>query len=55
MKPVHVGLGITGEQWNTFMTIISTAAAERHFGETERKEFLALFAQQFRPDVVEKP
>jgi hemoglobin len=55
MKPVHVGLGVSGEQWNTFMTIIGTAAAERHFGEAERKEFLALFAQQFRPDVVEKP
>jgi hemoglobin len=55
MKPVHVGLGITGEQWNTFMSIISSAAAERKFGEAERKEFLALFAQRFRPDVVEKP
>ena len=55
MKPVHVGLGITGEQWNTFMSIISSAAAERQFGEAERKEFLALFAQRFRPDVVEKP
>jgi hemoglobin len=54
MKPVHVGLGITDEQWNTFMTIISTAAEERKFGEAERKEFLALFAQRFRPDVVER-
>jgi hemoglobin len=55
MKPVHVGLGISGEQWNTFMSIISSAAAERQFGEAERKEFLALFAQRFRPDVVERP
>lgn len=55
MKPVHVGLGITSEQWNTFMTIISAAAAERDFGEAERKEFLALFARQFRADVVDQP
>jgi hemoglobin len=54
MKPVHVGLGITDEQWNTFMTIISSTAVERKFGEAERKEFLALFAQRFRPDVVER-
>ncbi len=54
MKPVHVGLGITDEQWNTFMTIISSTAVERKFGEVERKEFLALFAQRFRPDVVER-
>jgi hemoglobin len=54
MKPVHVGLGITAEQWTTFMTIISATAAERKFGEAKRKEFLALFAQRFRPDVVER-
>jgi hemoglobin len=53
MKPVHVGLGITDEQWSTFMTIISTTAAERKFGDAERREFLALFAQRFRADVVE--
>jgi hypothetical protein len=44
----------TEEQWNTFMTIISSTATERRFGETERKEFLALFAQRFKPDVVER-
>ena len=53
MKPVHVGLGITDEQWNTFMKIISATAAERKFGDAERKEFLALFAQRFKTDVVE--
>jgi hemoglobin len=55
MKPVHVGLGITGAQWDTFMKIIQTAADERKFGAAEKKEFLELFAKQFRPAVVEKP
>ena len=55
MKPVHVGLGITGAQWETFMQIIQSTADERKFGPAERKEFLELFAKQFRPVVVEKP
>jgi hemoglobin len=53
MKPVHVGLGITDEQWSTFMTIISATAAKQKFGDAERKELLALFAQRFKADVVE--
>lgn len=55
MKPVHVGLGITGAQWETFMQIIQTATDERKFGAAEKKEFLELFAKQFRPVVVERP
>jgi hemoglobin len=55
MKPVHVGLGITEAQWTTFMTIISTAATERGFGDAEKAEFVALFAKRFKPVVVEKP
>jgi hemoglobin len=42
MKPVHVGLGITDEQWSTFMTIIGTTAVELKFGEAERRNFLSL-------------
>lgn len=55
MKPVHVGLGITAAQWNAFMTIISNAADERKFAAAEKKEFLRLFAERFRPEVVERP
>jgi hypothetical protein len=55
MKPVHVGLGITGAQWNTFMRIISNTANERKFAEVDKTEFLDLFARKFRPDIVEKP
>lgn len=55
MKPVHVGLGITGAQWDTFMGIISTAATEKKFGATETAEFLNIFNTRFKPDVVEKP
>jgi hemoglobin len=55
MKPVHVGLGITGAQWTTFMGIISSTANERPWAEADRKEFIDLFTKRFRPDVVEKP
>lgn len=54
MKPVHVGLGITDAQWTTFMNVIAAAASERGWAAAERKEFLDLFAKQFRADVVEK-
>jgi hemoglobin len=55
MKPVHVGLGITGAQWDAFMGIISTAATEKKFGVAEKAEFLNMFNTKFKPDVVEKP
>ncbi|HET9394627.1 MAG TPA: group 1 truncated hemoglobin [Nitrospiraceae bacterium] len=55
MKLVHVGLGITGTQWTTFMGIISNAANERSWGAAEKKEFLNMFATRFSSDVVEKP
>ena len=55
MKPVHVGLGITEAEWKVFMGVIEKAAGERNFRDAERKEFLALFTERFRTDVVEKP
>lgn len=55
MKPLHAGLGITNAQWETFMGIISATAAEKQFGEREKKDFLDLFATRFKPDIVEKP
>jgi hemoglobin len=54
MNPVHVGLGITGPQWETFMKIISATADERRLPEPAKQEFLTLFTQRFRPDVVER-
>jgi hemoglobin len=53
MKPVHVGLGITAAQWDTFMGIIRAAADEKRFRDADKKEFLDLFTKQFRPVVVE--
>jgi hemoglobin len=53
MKPVHVGLGITEAQWDTFMRIISATADERRLPEPVKREFLTIFTQRFRPDVVE--
>lgn len=55
MRSVHVGLGITGAQWATFMGIIASTAAERRWSEADRKEFLELFAKRFRAEVVEQP
>ena len=55
MKPLHAGLGITSAEWETFIGIISSTAAERKFGAEERKEFVAMFNSRFKPDVVEKP
>lgn len=55
MRSVHLGLGITDAQWNTFMGIIATTATERRWSEVDRKEFLELFAKRFRAGVVERP
>src|SRR5688572_8984361 len=53
MKAVHVGLGITEAQWETFMGIISAAATERKFGTAEKAEFHTLLSTRFKPSVVE--
>jgi hemoglobin len=53
MKPVHTGLGITSSDWTVFVGILGGALDELKFGAAEKKEFLALLDERFRPDVVE--
>jgi hemoglobin len=53
MKPVHTGLGITSSDWTVFVGILGDALDELKFGATEKKEFLALLDDRFRPGVVE--
>ena len=55
MKPVHAGLGITGAEWSTFIGIIGTALDDLRVPTSEKRELLQIFAQRFRPDVVEQP
>ncbi len=55
LKPAHTGLGITAEDWKTFIDIIRNALEERRVPAAERAELLQIFEQRFRPDVVEKP
>jgi hemoglobin len=52
MKPVHTGLGITAADWTVFVGILGGALDELKFGAAEKKEFLALLDERFRPDVV---
>ena len=52
MKPVHVGLGITAADWDTFMTIIDRGLDEKGYPEPLRTEFRELWAS-FRDGVVE--
>jgi hemoglobin len=54
MKPVHTGLGITSSDWTVFVGILGGALDELQFGATEKKEFLALLDERFRPGVVEE-
>lgn len=54
MKPVHAGLEISEDDWNTFLKIITGALDELKWPETEKKEFLEIFQRRFKPDVVEK-
>lgn len=53
MKPVHTGLGITAADWTAFVGILKGALEELRAPPPERKEFLNLLDQRFRPDVVE--
>ena len=53
MKPVHTGLGITTGDWTVFVVILGRALDELKFGAAEKKEFLAMLDERFRPDVVE--
>ena len=53
MKPVHAGLGITPADWSSFTAILGGALEELKVPLAERREFLDLLDQRFKPDVVE--
>ena len=53
MKPVHTGLGITPADWSVFVGILGGTLEELKVAPGERKEFLDLLEQRFKPDVVE--
>lgn len=55
MKPLHAGLGITTEDWATFMAIVSGVLGELRLPAPEQREFLALLEERFRDDVVDRP
>jgi hemoglobin len=54
MQTVHLGLGITEDEWRTFLTIITAALDDRKTSAPEKQELLDLFRERFKPDVVEK-
>lgn len=53
MKPLHEGLGITGSDWIIFMKIIETALVELGVGESEHRDWVGMFNETFRPNIVE--
>jgi hemoglobin len=53
MKPVHAGLGITNEHWSIFLQIIDSALDERAFLPAAKRDFLAVFEQVFRADIID--
>jgi hemoglobin len=55
MKPLHEGLGISESDWAVFIEIIDGALVELDMAEREREDWLTMFDQTFRPDVVERP
>ena len=55
MRDVHTGLGITQADWDTFLGIIGSALNELHVRATERADFLAIFNERFRSEVVIEP
>jgi hemoglobin len=55
MKPLHDGLGISESDWAVFIEIIDGALVELDMAEREREDWLTMFDQTFRPDIVERP
>lgn len=55
MKPVHQGLGINRADWEVFIGILEMTLEELAVPPAERKDFLGLLNQRFRPDIVERP
>jgi len=55
MKPVHSGLGIDAADWNTFLGILEMTLEDLAVPPPERKDFIGVLNQRFRPDVVDRP
>jgi len=53
MKPLHDGLHISQSDWDEFMKIIIGALDELKVGERERRDWIYLFNQAFRPNIAE--
>jgi hemoglobin len=54
MSVVHGGLGITGKDWETAMTLLATSLDRYKVPEKEKAEALATF-DKLKGDIVEKP
>ena len=53
MRTSHVGLQITGSEWEASLAMVRRALENHSVGLQEQSEFLALF-EQFRRDIVEE-
>jgi hemoglobin len=54
MTVVHQGLGITDQDWQTFMSIITGTLQELQVKPDVQQDFVRLFEERFRPTVVVK-
>jgi hemoglobin len=52
MTTVHKGLGITDEDWQAFMTVITRTLEEFELPKEAQQEFIRLFEERFRSVVV---
>ena len=52
LTTVHVGLGITGEDWTAFMGVITSALAEFDVPADAKRDFVTLFEEKLRSTVV---
>lgn len=53
MVLLHEGLHITESDWTEFMKIISAALVELKVPDREKRDWITLFDQTFRPAIVE--
>ena len=51
LATVHTGLGITADQWDTFLGIITTALDERRVAKADQRDILVLF-KAYREETV---
>jgi hemoglobin len=54
MQPLHRGLGITESDWAVFVAIIDGTLDELEVPEREQADWLTLFEERFKPDIVEQ-